>query len=128
MDLYSFLKSSTIIDIACILLALLSSVALTITGIALVIWAKKRKWLYVFVGLALFPLIIGLAGATFRFVRSDRLLAQYASEIGDENAARFRAEFRTEFLVMTGIGVAGTALPLAIGLGGLVFKKNKTGG
>lgn len=124
MDVYSFVKSSTIIDIACLLLVLFSSLVLSLTAIALAIWAKRRKWLFVVLVAALFPLIIALAGATFRYVRSERLLTQYAQQVGEDNAARFRAEFRSEFLITTGIGVAGTALPLIIGLGGLVFKKS----
>ena len=123
MSLYSFLRDSTIIDLACLSLVLFSSFVLTIAAIALVFAAKRRKPFYVFIFLALLPLTIALAGATFRCIRSERLLAEYAEGIGPEWVAEHQARHRGEFLITTGLGAAGTALPLSIGLGGLIFKK-----
>ena len=125
MSLYSFLRDSTIIDLACLSLVLFSSFVLTIAAIAFLVATKRRKPLYVFIVLALFPLIIALAGATFRYVRSERLLAEYAEGVGPEWVAEHQARHRAEFLTTTVLGVAGAALPLGIGLGGLLLKNKE---
>lgn len=120
MDISSFVRGSTIVDLIAIALVFLSSFVLIVTGIASLVWAKRKTWFIVLVVAAFLPVAIALVDATYRWARSEQALAR-VPELQAE-AERFRSEFRTEFLITAGLGVAGTTLPLLIGGCGLIFK------
>ncbi len=124
MDIYSFVKGSNAIDLFAIVAVMTLSFVLVLTSIALLFFAKQKKWLFIFAALTFFPLLIAVTDATYRMDRSEQALAR-VPELRNE-ADRFRSEIRMEFLITTGIGVIGTAVPLVLCGAGILFKKNST--
>jgi|GEM_PF-3433980 len=123
-NLGQFIKSSTAIDFAFIFLVLFIAFVLIPAAIVMVIKARRRKPMYLLLGISLLPLVLALLGASWRIYRQERLLDDYPEVLADA-ASTYRQEFRREFLIMSTIGLAGTAIPFLIGVLGLVMKKSE---
>lgn len=118
--LIPFLKHSTALDLVVILLVILISVMLIPAGILTAVLARTRKPIYLFVVIALLPLLLALLGTYLRFRGIENAIAEFP-EVGSEVVA----EGRQEAWIVTYIGVAGTAIAELIGVTGLVLKKDR---
>lgn len=124
MDTYSFFRGSNTLDLIAIFLIFFVSFCLVITQIGVLIWAKKKKWLYIFILLSVLPLAIGIFDGAYRYIRAEQALRNVYG-LDASSIEMVRAEIRSEFLIMTILGLAGTAPPLILAGAGLVFKKDK---
>ena len=122
MDLYSFVRNSTVVDLAFVMLTLLAGFGVLVAAIVVAIKAKTRKSICILLGIALLPLLIALAGGAYRYYRSEQLLTYY-SEGTDLVRDEYHRVFRAEFVTMCLLGAAGTVLPLLIGITALFVKK-----
>lgn len=119
-SLIPFLKHSNALDLLVITLVILIAVILIPVGIWIVIKSRSRKPIYFFLVIALLPLLLALVGTYLRFRSTERALDMFP---GVSQAVV--AEARQEAWITTFIGAAGTALPVLIGLTGLVLKKER---
>ena len=122
--LTDFLKSSTVVDFGFILVVLGLSAVLVLAALVMLIVVKSRRPFYLLIALAIFPLVVALAGAGWRYYQAEKLMAQYSEMAGDD-ASEWRQRFRTELLIMTMTGVPGTVLPILIALIGIVIKRGR---
>ena len=118
--LIAFLKHSSVPDLLVIILVLLSAVILIAVGIWIVIASRRRKPIYVFLMIALLPLLLGLLGTYLKSIESERAIAR-----AERVSASLIAEVRQENWIMTDIGLVGTAVPVLIGVMGLAFRKER---
>ena len=116
--LFSFLKSSSTLDLLVIILVVLIAVVLIPVGIWIAIASRTRKPIYFFLMISLFPFLIALLGTFLRFRNIERAIA----EVPNASAEVVEAA-REEAWVTTYIGAAGTVIPVLIAVMGLAFKK-----
>jgi hypothetical protein len=125
MDLYSFLKSSSIVDFAFILLEITVGFLLVVGGVVMLFLVKRRAFFIGYLVLAMVPLILGVAGAGVRWYGNEKLMklneVDPASSFGREIKER---EF-PEYVITVLIGAACSAVPLLLGVGGAVAKRGK---
>lgn len=95
----------------------------TIAGIALLIWAKRKKWFYLLIAAAFFPVLLTLARATMSFVSGEEYLSKQPS-MDPETSEAMRTMNRNAFTIVVSVGAICTAIPLILGGIGLLFKKN----
>lgn len=117
--LIPFLKHSSALDLLVILLVVLISVVSIPVGIWIAIAARSRKPIYFFLMVALLPLLLALLGTYLRFIVIERAIGD-APNVGQEVIAAAREEA----WITAYIGAAGTVVLGAIGVTGLVFKKD----
>ena len=113
-----FVKHSSPFDWLIIALVL----TLIFVGILLLIVLRSRKPFYLFLVLALLPLLLGLLSTYLKYRGLERALAMFP-EAGDEvvDAAH------REAWIITYIGATGSAVLALIGLLGLKLKKKGEG-
>lgn len=96
----------------------------TIAGIALLIWAKRKKWFYVVIAVAFLPVILSLAWATPSFVSGEEYLRKQPS-MDPEISEAVRTMNRNAFTITVSVGAICTGVPLVLGGIGLLFKKSR---
>jgi hypothetical protein len=120
--LTEFLKSSTVVDLAFIFVVIMLSVIIVIAAIVMLIVVKRRRPFFILIVVAMFPLVVALGGAGWRYYQAERLMAEY-SEMAGEEGSEWRSRFRTEFILMCMTGVPGTVLPILMAVLGIAMKK-----
>ncbi len=117
METFSnFLKFTSSFDLLIIVLTLI----LILAGILLLVVLRSRKPFYLFLVLALLPLLLGILSTYLKYREVERILTMVA-EAGVEVADAARREA----WIITYFGAAGTAVLALIGLVGLILKKGK---
>ena len=116
--LSNFLKFTSSFDLLIILLTLI----LIFVGILLLVVLRSRKPFYLFLALALLPLLLGMLSTYLKYREIERMLTMLA-EAGVEVADAARREA----WIITYFGAAGTAVLALIGLLGVLIKKNGEG-
>jgi len=117
---YSFLKSSTVVDLLILLFILFFTVVLIPIGIWIVFGSRSRMPSYVFLLSSLLPLLLALAGTYMRFVSIDEALRQNP-DAGEEVVVAARQEA----WITTYIGAAGTTILALIGAAAVVKKERE---
>jgi hypothetical protein len=112
----NFLKFTSSFDLLIIVLTLI----LILAGILLLVVLRSRKPFYLFLVLALLPLLLGILSTYLKYREVERILTMVA-EAGVEVADAARREA----WIITYFGAAGTAVLALIGLVGLILKKGK---
>jgi len=118
--LIPFLKHSSALDLLVIILVILVAVILVPVGIWIVIASRRRKPIYLFLIIALLPVLLALPGTYLKSIVVERAIkeAPLASQEVVEAA-------RQEAWITTYIGAAGTAVLGLIGVMGLLLKKDR---
>ena len=117
--LISFLKHSSGLELLVLLLVLLVAVGLIAAGIWIVIASRTRKPIYVFLIATLLPFFLGLLGTYLSLANVEKTAAMFP-----EASAEIVTAARQEAWIPTYIGAAGTLIPAAIAVIGLVLKKD----
>lgn len=120
-----FLKHSSIIDLVILFLAVFTGVVLVIVGVVMLFVVKTRKFFIIYLTIALLPLVLGIAGAGFRWYMNERGLAMFLRDAPPEELAELRRGAFPEYVATILIGAGATALPLLIGVSGAVVKKDR---
>jgi hypothetical protein len=123
--LISFLKNSSIIDFAFIFGAVFVGILLIVVGVVMLFAARTRKFLFVYLAIALLPIILGLAGTGVRWYSAERLMSLNEIEPSSEQAVEIRENLLPEYVITVLIGAGSTSLPLLLGVLGLILKKNR---
>jgi hypothetical protein len=123
--LISFLKNSSIIDFAFIFGAVFVGILLIVVGVAMLFAARTRKFFFVYLAIALLPIILGLAGTGVRWYSAECLMSLNEIEPSSEQAVEIRENLLPEYVITVLIGAGSTSLPLLIGVLGLILKKNR---
>jgi len=79
------------------------SIILTISGIALLIWSKRKAWFFVLVAAAFLPVLIALPAATFFFYSSEARLKK-DPDISREAIEFFYRQNRNSFTLQVSLG------------------------
>jgi glucan phosphoethanolaminetransferase (alkaline phosphatase superfamily) len=127
VDLYSFLKNSTVVDFAFIFGTVFVSILLIIVGIVMLFVAKTRKFFFVYVAFALLPIILALAATGVRWYGNDRLMKLNEIDPSSPQAAAIKQQLLPEYVLMVLIGAGCSAVPLLIGIAGIIIKKTQPG-
>ena len=89
-----------------------------------VVRGQDAKVLFVYLAIALLPMILGLAGTGVRWDSNERLLALNEIAPTSQQAAEMRQRMLPEYVITVLIGAGSTSLPLLIGIAGLILKRN----
>jgi hypothetical protein len=124
VDIYSFIKNSSLIDFAFIFGTIFVGIMLVLTGLVMLFVAKTRKLFFVYLAFAFLPFILGLAGAGVRWYDNDRLMKLNEIDPSSQEAAMIKQKLRPEYVLMIFIGAGCSTLPLLIGIAGIIINKN----
>ena len=117
METFSnFLKFTSPFDLLIIVLTLI----LIFAGILLLIVLRSRKPFFLFLVLALLPLLLGMLSTYLKYREIERMLTMLA-----ESGVEVADAARREAWIITYFGAAGTAVLALIGIVGLILKKGK---
>ena len=117
--LIPFLKHSSALDLLVILVVILIAVVLIPIGIWIVFASRSRKPIYIFILIALLPLLLALLGTYLRLRGVETALALFP-----EAGPGVVAAARQEAWITAYLGAVGTAIPGLIGVTGLLLKKD----
>jgi glucan phosphoethanolaminetransferase (alkaline phosphatase superfamily) len=117
--LISFLKHASGLELLVVLVVILLAVILIPAGIWIVIASRRRKPIYFFLIVVLLPLLLALLGTYLGLANVEKSAAMFP-----EASAEIVTAARQEAWIPTYIGAAGTLIPAAIGVIGLVLKKD----
>jgi hypothetical protein len=112
----NFLKFTSPFDLLITVLTLI----LIFAGILLLIVLRSRKPFFLFLVLALLPLLLGMLSTCLKYREIERMLTMLA-----ESGVEVADAARREAWIITYFGAAGTAVLALIGLVGLILKKGK---
>jgi len=118
--LYNFLRHATLIDLILVAFAIIVAVSLVLAGIWVAFYAKSRLIVGIYAGFAFVPLLLCLLGILAQWLHNQ---ASYPSM---ENPEMYYANDRADYLVAGVIGIFLTALPVLIGMFGLLKPRPRT--
>jgi len=116
--LISFLKHSSGLELLVVLAVVLLAVILIPVGIWIVIASRRRKPIYLFLMVALLPLLLALLGTYLALSNVEKAAAMFP-----EASAEIVTAARQEAWIPAYIGAVGTLVPALIGVIGLMLKK-----
>jgi lysylphosphatidylglycerol synthetase-like protein (DUF2156 family) len=119
--LYDFLKHATLIELGLVALAIITFVILILAGIWVAFYAKSRLTVGAYIAFALLPLFLCVLAIMAQWIHNRRLYS------GVENPEAYYASDRADYLVGGIIGIFLTALPLVIGIAGLLIPRRRRG-
>ncbi|MEQ1764548.1 MAG: hypothetical protein ABL984_15570 [Pyrinomonadaceae bacterium] len=123
--LTSFIKGSSFIDFAFIFATVFVGTALIVIGGGMLLTAKTRKFFFLYLAFALLPIILGLGATGMRWYANELILSRNEIDPSSEAAAEIRRNMLPEYVITMLIGAGSSALPLLIGIAGLILKKNR---
>jgi Flp pilus assembly protein TadB len=115
----SFLKHSSGLELLVVLGVILLAVILIPVGVWIVIASQRRKPLYLFLMVALLPLLLALLGTYLSLANVEKAAAMFP-----EASTEIVTAARQEAWIPTYLGAVGTVIPVLIGVIGLVLKKD----
>lgn len=118
-SLISFLKHSSGLELLVVLGVVLLAVILIPVGVWIVIASRSRRPVYLFLIAALLPLLLALLGTYVGLANVEKAAAMFP-----EAGAEIVTAARQEAWIPTYLGAVGTAIPVLIGVIGLVLKKD----
>jgi hypothetical protein len=118
--LISFLKHSSGLELLVVLVVILLAVMLIPVGIWIVIASRRRKRIYFFLIAAFLPLFLAFLGTYLSLANVEKAAAMFP-----EAGAEIVTAARQEAWIPTYIGAVGTLIPAAIGVIGLILKKDR---
>jgi len=118
-SLISFLKHSSGLELLVMLGVILLAVILIPAGVWIVVASRRRKAVYLFLLVALLPLLLALLGTYLSLANVEKAAAMFP-----EASAEIVTAARQEAWIPTYLGAVGTVIPLLIGVIGLVLKKD----
>jgi len=115
--LRDFLQFSTTLD----WLVTILIVILVVTGVILLIVARRPRPFYVYLGLGLMPLLLGLLTTYLKNQELQRMVAM----LGPDGRVEVAEAARREAWMITYIGAGGTVVAIVIALLGMISKRGR---
>lgn len=118
-----FLKAASLVELVLVAAAIVLGLLLVLVGIFICLRAKSRLTIVAFIFATFLPLVLSIFAVGYRWNNDNRLYEMNEVRPGDAIYERYRRENQADYLVAVTVGLVSSAIPLLIGVAGLVVKR-----